>query len=506
MKSRNITITNIVLSLISFSVSVLLTFVLNPITIKTFGEDAYGFIGLANNFVQYSQLFTIALNSMSLRFISLSFYKKDYDKMQRIYSTIFYANLILGIIMIIFFLFIVVKLEYIVNVPKDILFDIKILWLFIFTNFFISTVTSIFGVPITILNKMYIFHIKNIILLFFRFLILYIGIKYMHFAIWSISLGTLIVTIFSFSIDKYFVKKYFSYMKVRIKMFNIIYLKDIFFSGCWQIFIKISYILTESVDLLFANLFIGSSAMGILAVAKTIPSMITQIKETIVEQFKPIILMHYDCNNMDDMMTAFKICIETLSIVISIPLMFLIVFGKPFFSLWIGGENIDLVYITSCVYIMALLASSIFFPLNQIFIVKNDLKGNSVINCLFGLLNVFTLYIAMQFDNNAILLIPIISGLTIFVRDIIYLPIHSLNLIFLKKSSFYMIYLKYVLSCLIILLVFLPISNLITNLSWSQLIFSGFIFTMISILFLFAFFLSHESRKYIVKRIRRYRL
>jgi O-antigen/teichoic acid export membrane protein len=59
----------------SFTVSLSITFFLTPYIVSHLGTAAYGFVGLAQNFVSYAQLITIALNSMAGRVISNSYNK-----------------------------------------------------------------------------------------------------------------------------------------------------------------------------------------------------------------------------------------------------------------------------------------------------------------------------------------------------------------------------------------------------------------------------------------------
>ena len=62
---------NMVAAIVSFLIGTGINFVLAPYLVKELGSETYGFIGLANNFVQYATIVTSALNSMSGRFISI---------------------------------------------------------------------------------------------------------------------------------------------------------------------------------------------------------------------------------------------------------------------------------------------------------------------------------------------------------------------------------------------------------------------------------------------------
>ena len=68
---------NIIASFVSFGVGMGINFFLSPYIIENVGTEAYGFVQLANNFITYFSILTIALNSMSSRFISVSYFKDD---------------------------------------------------------------------------------------------------------------------------------------------------------------------------------------------------------------------------------------------------------------------------------------------------------------------------------------------------------------------------------------------------------------------------------------------
>ncbi|MGN1432220.1 MAG: hypothetical protein ACI4XI_00820, partial [Ruminococcus sp.] len=65
---------NIIASIVAFGVTIGINFFLTPYLVSSLGTEAYGFIGLANNFVQYATIVTSALNSMAGRFISVEYH------------------------------------------------------------------------------------------------------------------------------------------------------------------------------------------------------------------------------------------------------------------------------------------------------------------------------------------------------------------------------------------------------------------------------------------------
>lgn len=71
---------NLIAQIASFLVSFGISFFVTPYVTNKLGSDAYGFITLADNFVNYASLITIALNSMASRFITIKIYENKMDE------------------------------------------------------------------------------------------------------------------------------------------------------------------------------------------------------------------------------------------------------------------------------------------------------------------------------------------------------------------------------------------------------------------------------------------
>ena len=71
---------NIAMNVFAFVVQFFISFYISPLIVSKVGASAYGFIGLANDFVSYAAIIATVFNSVASRFIANSFYKKDYEK------------------------------------------------------------------------------------------------------------------------------------------------------------------------------------------------------------------------------------------------------------------------------------------------------------------------------------------------------------------------------------------------------------------------------------------
>ena len=90
---------NLIANIVSYSTSIIIAFLLTPYLIKVLGKEAYSFYPMANNFVQYMGIITTALNSMASRFITIEITKNNTEKANVYFSSVFYSNVLLSIIL-----------------------------------------------------------------------------------------------------------------------------------------------------------------------------------------------------------------------------------------------------------------------------------------------------------------------------------------------------------------------------------------------------------------------
>lgn len=92
---------NMIANVLSFGLSLLISFFLTPYVTQTVGIEAYGLIGLANSLTNYITVITAALNSMASRFIIIEFHKRNQEKANIYFNSVLIANTVLALIILI---------------------------------------------------------------------------------------------------------------------------------------------------------------------------------------------------------------------------------------------------------------------------------------------------------------------------------------------------------------------------------------------------------------------
>lgn len=109
-------IINLVASLVNFAVNMGIGFVITPFIVGRVGAEAYGFAGLANTMVGYATLFTIALNSVAGRFITVAYHQGNKRKADTYFSSTLAANLVMTLILTVVAVPLIVNLEHVIHI------------------------------------------------------------------------------------------------------------------------------------------------------------------------------------------------------------------------------------------------------------------------------------------------------------------------------------------------------------------------------------------------------
>ena len=84
---------NLISSIVVFVVSMGINFFLTPFILKSLGNEAFGFVGLSNAIVSYAAVVSVAINSVSGRFVAHAWHKKDISLANTYYSSVLAVNI-----------------------------------------------------------------------------------------------------------------------------------------------------------------------------------------------------------------------------------------------------------------------------------------------------------------------------------------------------------------------------------------------------------------------------
>ena len=464
---------NLIASITAFLVQLAINFFLSPYLVENLGDAAYGFIGLANNFVSYASILTVALNSMASRFISVEINRNNMKRANEYYSSIFIADILLSLVVAVASVIIIFNLQYIINIPNELIFDVKLTFCLVFINFIITILSTVFTVATFVKNKVYIASIRNIISNILRIILLLGMFALLQPKIYYIAIVSIICSIYLLIANIKITKKIASELKIRVKDFKAKAVKVIVSSGIWNSINNFSRILLTGVDLVIANLFLGPNAMGILSIAKTIPTAVETLLGTIAGVFTPQFTILYSQNKKAELIKEVKFSTKLLSLLMTVPLAGFLVFGYSFYELWMPYKTPDEIMqlqILSILTVLPYILSAYIFTFSSLDTVTNKLKRPVIVQLILAILTVLTEIIAIQTTNLGLYALAGASAFYWTLKIVVFNPINAAYNLEVKWNTFYPPFCKAIGCMLIIIAIFYIINSFVTITSWSDLI------------------------------------
>lgn len=499
MEEKKRLLVNLAAQLSSFIVGFVISFFLTPFVIKKLGADVYGYIGLANNFVSYTSLISVALNSMATRFITISYHKGNLILAKKYYSSVYYSNIFLAIIILCVAFLVVFYLDNLIKIDIQQQWEVKLLFGLTFLNSAISLMFNIYFVPLFIKNRTDISSILNIMSNILRIIFVVVPFSLFKPHLWYYSISALISTLFIGLCNKKIAVKIFPDFKNNKNLYEFKLVKKILLSGWWNLLNKLSDILSTGMDLLLANVFISTLAMGTLSISKTIPTIILSLCASVAIIFAPKLTEYYAKDKILDLQNEIHKNIRIMGIISILPILVFIILGEDFFQLWLPNQDHQKLYQLSCISLFSLMIAMPQESLWNIFTITDKIKISSLSLLFFSILIFITIFISVNFlkDDYDKLLAIVISRLVWGgLRSLTFLPIYGAKCLKLKWNTFYPIICKNLAISLCLLILFLIIKYYFIKIDgWGTLTFYSIIISIIVLLIMSLVMLTNNQKK-----------
>lgn len=497
---------NMIAQFLSFAVGLLISFKLSPYIVKTVGTETYGFWGLANEFTGYAQIITVALNSMASRFITIKIHQEDKEGVNKYYTSVLLSNVIIAIVLLIPFTFIVLFLEHIIHISSGIVFDVKLLWAFVFVNFLVSIVLSTYGVAIFAKNRLELSAVRSIFASIMRCVFLVGCFAIFQPKIWYVGLAALLCNLYTCGWNVYYHKKLLPGVQIKPQYFDFKVVKELLSSGIWNAFSRVSNLLTNGLDLLICNMFIGGTAMGVLSISKTLPNYILSTFAILAGVFSPQLTISYAKGDFQDIKQQLLSSMKILGTISCIPMAILFAYGKNFYSLWMPSQDAQLLQLLSITCCFAFVFALPQEGLWNVFTATNKIKVTSMYMFVNSIFTIGIVFIGMNLTtstNNRLLIIAGVSMVFGVIRALTFLPIYGARCLGLKWYTFYPVIIKNVVAVIIVTVISFGIKKLIFIDSWLLLVLASGITVLVSLAINSVIVLEKSDREFLIQKLRR---
>lgn len=464
---------NLIGQIISFMCSLGIGFLVTPYVVKQLGAETYGFVGLANNFTSYITLFTVAIDGMLSRYVTVEYARKDYKQASGYFSTAFFTQLILALILIIPMLLFAGNIEVFINISPEITSDVKILWTLVFISFLSGLSFSSFGTVAFVKNRLEIQAIISIVSNLIRAVVLLIAFLFFTPYVWYIGLATILANFITIIGNFYCKKKMMPEVEISLEHFNKKYIYNLVVVGVWNSLNRLQQILYSGLDLLLTNLFINGTEMGLLSVAKTIPTHISSLISTVSGAFDPGMTIAYGKGDKEDFLNQTKFAMKMSGFICSVPILGFTCFGINFYSLWmptLSGDEIVKIQILAMLTLLPQVFSVYIFPLYTVNTITCKLKIPVLVSLGIGLANVSIVFLLLRFTSLGVYAVAGVSSILWLFRIFLFVPLYAAWNVDVKRLTFYKPLLRGVINVIVVGSALFACSKLFYGQTWIQFI------------------------------------
>lgn len=480
----------------AFAFSLGISFFLTPYIVGQLGEESYGFVGLANNVTNYITLFTVAINGMLSRYITIEYSKKDYEMASGYLSTVIITQIILALILFVPMMFLAGNMEMFFNVSAEILNDVHILWILIFLAFLVSLSSGGLSSATFATNRLDIQSVVNMVTNALRTIILITVFVLFPPHVWYVGLATILANIVKIILNTWSKKRLMPEVKISYKYFDRKYIHNLVVVGVWNSLNKLQQILYSGLDLAITNIFINGSEMGFLSIAQSIPAQISSLINTIAGTFDPTMTIAYGKGNLDEFLRQTKFSMKFTGFLCSVPILGFVAFGKNFYQLWLPSlvdAEIMKIQLLSVLILMPQIFSVYIYPLYTVNTITAKLKIPVLVSIGIGVLNVIFVIILLRTTSLGVYAVAGVSSFLWLFRIFLFVPMYASWSLKLKWCTFYSSLLKGVLNNLLIGSFLLAVSRYLIASSWVGLLVLCATFGIIG--YLLSFFIIFDKQE-----------
>lgn len=499
VKGKKAFVINLMAQVSAILAQMIISVVLTPIVLEKMGTEAYGFVGLVNNFVSYVAVVTTALNSLAGRFITVAHHSGDKKGAASYYSSVLFSNCIMAVFVLLASILLAANIELLVSVAPALVGDLRIMVLLAFLNCALGLVSVVFGVAAFIKNQLYLNSLAQMISSILRASLLCVMFATVAPHMWYYSAAAVAASLAFFAMQFWTARRLVPEYRARVSDYSFASIIEILKSGVWASIESVNKLLLTGLDLWIANVFVGAYQMGVLSVAKTIPNALLSVSGSIASLFYPKCAELYAKKSKEALSAQFGLAMKFTAAVMIVPLAGLIVYGIDFYHLWLPDRDSgELAYIQmlSIVTVISLVSSALVEPLYYANTLAIRIKESVLITLGFSVL-VLIVELALLFftDINKLFVIASVSSIVMSVRHCVVQPLFAAHILGLPKTCFFSYIAKELLGLGAVLTSFYALSLFLPLSSWIGFVGSCLLSCVVGYCELFFVMLGGDERR-----------
>ena len=489
---NNLTKKNLTFSIISLVISTLQSLWYISFVTRIMGNEVYGYSAVVSSFVNIATVLSVAVTSMSSRFISIHLKRNHIKEANNYFNSLQMMTKIVGIIIFIFFMLLSIFTDSVMNVRVDFVNDVSIAILVSGLTLIFSILSAPFLSAIYYANYVWIYYffvsLSNIAKIIFPIMFYMAG----NFHIWSMPLGALVIEVISYIFYHISYCKFVPELVRDKKFFSLNNCISILKSGIWVSITKAGALLQSSINSYLSNIMVSAILSGVYSTLMQFQSLVNMLSTLLTSCFTPNMYKIYAIDGEKGLYRYSNKIMWLINICIGIICGLLLSYGMEFINLWLNDNYNN--YLPLFYMIIYILPVSVFSEvLNQILITLNKNKGSAIITLLIGLFSIITAYLFTVIFQMSIYGIALSQFFSLLLKSVFCFPIYTSSNLHIKVINIHKTMIFGPIITFIVLVVCHIVKLLLKSIGMDGLIF--FIFGVIVSLMLSTLIIATLFRK-----------
>lgn len=470
MKENKHLLKTIAISGMGVVISYLITLILTAYITDEIGIEAYGFVSIAKSFTSYASIITVALTTFIVRFISVEYHKGDYGEAKGYYSSSVVAcYVVMGMIYLVV-LFVILFLDKLIVIPVDLIPSVRLLFVWIFLQFGVLTITTPYSAASYIKNRLDIVGIAKIFSYVVEVAVLILMFKAFSPSVWFVGVGSFSASFALLLYNYYLTRKLTPELRFSKTVVKIKYIKDILSRGLWTSLNSLGNVLNSGLDLIISNRMLTAIQTGQISVIKSFDAIFSILYVTVFQPFQPKLIEAYASGDMKRYMKETQKAMSICGFFSNLAFAGFLSLGRLYFKLWLPNQDFDFLYILAVWSVAGSITAGVSHPVYYV----NTLTLKNKIPCWVtiggGFLNVAAMYFMLKYTSIGPIAVVATTSVIMMGINLFFNPIYSAKCIGVSVKEFYVVIVRHLVSVVIMSIVCYFIAAIFSPVSWLGLV------------------------------------
>ncbi len=460
---------NMACSATAHILSAAIAFIITPFLIARVGLEAYGFYPISAELLSFFGLFGGIINATAARYVTVEDARNNQAEAKRYFSSVFFANLALSLILLIPMGLFVALLDRFLSVPPSLVGELRLFFALTLATVPIHAISSAFGSTYSVTNRLDLRSAQELIAVLLKAAVLFslLGGGFSS-SIVSIGIALLVSTVCGAIIQILMCRRLTPELSPSLRHLSLSHLCRVAASGFWYTLDRLGAFLMTGGLLLLSNMLFTADGVGVYSVSMTASRALCGGLLMLASIFLPVTAKRYARGEYDRLRADVIRDQKITGFFAAVGVAFAVGFCDEFFHLWLGNPDPRLRVLT-VLSLLPTVAIASALPLINLGVIMNRMRRLSLLFVAGGLLTLAAVILVSCFTEAGVLGVAALSAAAQLLWYTVAVPLFSARILKTRLTSLLLPMLRAFGACLVTVGIILTVKSVAPADSWLRL-------------------------------------